>query len=548
MKKDQRVFIFDTTLRDGQQSPGAGMSFADNLTYAQYAHELGIDILEAGFPAASQHDFDIVHTIAQDMTQQQSDMTIAALCQLREQQVVTTMEALQPSLARGKARLHTYVPVDPNLMPHSLGKMAQDQPRIVADIYRFIKSATDAGFEAEFSPEGYSRMRHNFDFVTDTIRAAVSAGARVINCPDTIGGASRWQGDDYFVDSMQKHADIIAREFSEHEVIWSTHCHNDLGLALDNTMNAVFAGPARQIEGCINGVGERAGNVSLDQCIMLIDQFGQTAHPAYRFFTHAKLVQLNKISSFIAEKMLPRQPHWPITGDNAARHSSGGHTNAVLKNPTTYQPFDPARVGSKVSFVFGPLSGGNHAKAILENNGFYCPNAEKSAVAQAIKDRHAERRKGVTDAEFIASYQKYRAPIKAEKIHYSKDDNNNVTLHIQGSFFTETDLKVQFCSENSALSALDHAVSKHCASITIKDYRSNADAGNTTDSKCHSTVVVCVDGAENYVGKATDSDIIISAIKAYINAVNSAFVHKYYRKKDAFYQNAFLKDQEGIDA
>ncbi|MFT3741444.1 MAG: 2-isopropylmalate synthase [Gammaproteobacteria bacterium] len=407
MKNKQRVFIFDTTLRDGQQSPGAGMSFQDNLTYAQYADELGVDILEAGFPAASQHDFNIVHAISQQMAEQQSAMTIAALCQLREEQVIRTMEALQPSLRQRKARLHTYVPIDPHLMQASLGQLAHDPAQIISELYRLIQLAVDSQFEVEFSLEGYSRLQHHFDFATDLIRAAVSAGATVINCPDTIGGAGRWQEENYFVTHMQKHADIIAREFPDCEIIWSAHCHNDLGLALDNSLNAVFSGPARQIEGCINGVGERAGNVSLEQCIMVINQFGEQINSQDAFFTQARLEHLCKISDFIAEKMLARQPHWPITGKNAARHSSGGHTNAILKNPMAYQPFDPAQVGKQISFVFGPLSGSNHAKDILEKHGIQCSDQEKTLIMQAIKNYYSERRKGITDEEFMMAYQDY---------------------------------------------------------------------------------------------------------------------------------------------
>lgn len=531
----EKVYIFDTTLRDGQQSAGAGMSFEDNLLYAQYANELGIDILEAGFPAASQHDFKIVQTIANNMAAQRSNMIIAALCQLREEQIICTMEALQSSRSINKARIHTYVPVDPNLMQASLGKLAQQPEAIIADVYRLIKVAVDAGFEVEFSPEGYSCIQNNFDFTTDVIRAAVSAGATVINCPDTIGGAARWQGEHYFVNNMQKHADIIKNEFPGRNIIWSTHCHNDLGLALDNTLSAIFKGPARQIEGCLNGVGERAGNVSLEQCIMVIDLFGQKANSDIHFYTDINLQQLTKASDFIAQKMLTRQPHWPITGENAARHSSGGHTNAVLKNPLAYQPFDPIRVGNKISFVFGPLSGSNHAKDILERNGFDCPHDEKSDIAQAIKNIYADRRKGITDEELIEGFMEYRSPIKVEKIDYAKDDHDRATLHIKGRFFTETEIIVHCDGGNSSLAALDKAVKQHFPEIEIVDYRSNACAGHTVDAKCNSTITVCVDGTQNFIGKAVDADISIAAIKAYINAVNQAYVNSYHRiSEDAY--------------
>ncbi len=531
MKAQEQIYIFDTTLRDGQQSPGAGMSYKDNLIYAEYADALGIDVLEAGFPAASQHDFEIVHAIAKHMAKCHSKMTIAALCQLREEQIIRTMKALQPRLFLHKARLHTYVPVDPNLLQASLGAYASNYSQIIENIYRFIGMAVANGYEVEFSPEGYSRMDTNFDFTTDAIMAAVSAGANIINCPDTIGGASRWEKD-YFILNMNKHAAILEKEFPERNIIWSVHCHNDLGLALDNSIEAVVNGPVRQIEGCINGVGERAGNTALEQCIMLIDQFGQDMHPDYAYFTKINLEKLNEISNFIAEKMLARQAHWPITGQNAARHSSGGHTNAILRNPMVYQPFDPKRVGKNISFVFGPLSGSNHAKDILERNGFCCSNDEKSMIAQAIKEKFSDRRKGITDEEVIEAYKAYQAPIRLDRIDYSKDNCAHATLKIVGKFFTEIELVVQETGENSALAALDRVVKNYFPSIEIADYRSNACSGHTVNAKCNSTVTVTVDNQHNYIGKAIDSDINVSAIKAYVDAVNQAYVDIHYRLKE----------------
>ncbi|KTD18509.1 alpha-isopropylmalate synthase regulatory domain-containing protein [Legionella israelensis] len=528
MKKKERIYIFDTTLRDGQQSPGAGMSFEDNIKYTEYADALGIDVLEAGFPAASQYDFEIVQSIAKHMAQRKSNMTIAALCQLREEQIIRTMKALEPSLVLNKARLHTYVPVDPNLMRASLGKSNSNCLQIIENIYRYISLATSNGFEVEFSAEGYSRMQGNFDFTTDAIRAAVSAGATVINCPDTIGGASRWQKD-YFVWNMNKHADIIKKEFPQQEVTWSAHCHNDFGLSLDNSINAIVHGPARQIEGCMNGVGERAGNAALEQCIMLIDQFGRDMHSDHEFYTDINLQKLSEISDFIAQKMLSRQPHWPITGQNAARHSSGGHTNAILKNPLAYQPFDPKQIGQEVSFIFGPLSGGNHAKHIIEKNGYRCETNEKVSIAQGIKDKYPNRRKGITDEEVIKGYKFIKSPIKLEGIEYSKNESGHMTLKIHGTFFSKNGIVIKNISENSALAALDKAVKAYFPLIEITDYRSNSCAGNDVNAKCMSTVIVSIAGQDNFIGKAIDSDIHISALKAYIDAVNQAYVEANYQ-------------------
>ena len=522
-----KVTIFDTTLRDGQQSPGCGMSFEANIEYAHLAHRLGIDVLEAGFPAASALDFEIVKTIATEMKGVASSMRVAGLCQLREAQVVTTIEALQPY--QENATLHFYLPVDPNLMQASLGKRADDHAGLIADVAAMAKLATDAGLKVEFSPEGYSNMGDTFDFVTDVIRAALDNGASVINCPDTIGGACEWQGKNYIVNNMNKHAELFAKEFPDKEITWSIHCHNDFGLALANSMNAVFKGPARQIEGCINGVGERAGNTALEQCIMYIKQFGPMIDIDNPIHTGCDTSQLQMISNFVAQHMMTRQPNWPIVGLNSACHSSGGHTNAVLRNPLAYQPFVPEDVGSKISMIFGPLSGGNHAKSIIEAAGFSCDDSEKAEIAQHIKDLFKERRKGVTDEEVILGYIDYHAPIKTDYLNYSKDDST-IELHLEGVFFGETNLRRKMSGQDSAMSVLFDAITEQLPGATIVDYYATTDEANNIHAGCFSHVKVKHKDVGVVVGESTDRDIQLSAMQALIKAVNQLHVKKHRGK------------------
>ncbi|WP_440682029.1 LeuA family protein [Cysteiniphilum halobium] len=522
----QRVYIFDTTLRDGQQSPGAGMSFEDNITYADYAHALNVDVLEAGFPSASQLDFHIVHTISERMAKRKSNMVIAGLCQLREAQILKTMEALKPSVAIGKARVHIYFPVDPNLAKASLGKK-NDRQKHIDEVYHLVKIAADQGYEVEFTGEGYSRLADGFDYVTELFKSAVKAGATIINCPDTIGGACEREGNQYFVNNMVKHANIIKEIFPDKDIIWSAHCHNDFGLALENSMNAVFDGPARQVETCINGVGERAGNAALEQCVMFIDAFGQQQDTHY--YTDININGLKEVSDFIAQKMLPKQPHSPIVGLNATRHTSGGHTNALLSDPLAYQPFDPKAIGSEISLVFGPLSGGNHAKKIIEDFGYVCEEHEKAKIAQQIKDMYQERRKGITDLELLSAYKKIRAPIKASKITYGKsEDNSSVT--ITGQFFDQENLTIELAGENSALVALLSATDKYIPGIEVKDYyaKSLTEAGVRSSSEA--TIIISAPNHNTYKGIAKDHDIEISALKAFIEAVNQMYIDTNYRR------------------
>ena len=530
MRQRRKIDIFDTTLRDGQQCPGAGMSFEKNIEYARLAAELRIDVLEAGFPAASKIDFDIVKAIAQELGGDSSSPTIAALCQLRSEQVDLSIESLLPAVKNKKARLHTYVPVDPILMKASLGSRADKKGEIVEDLFQFVTRAVSAGLEVEFSPEGYSRMGENLSFVTDLIRAALSAGARVINCPDTIGGASRFQGENYFVAHMSAHAEMMKREFPGKEIVWSMHCHNDFGLALDNSLQGAFYGPATQIEGCFNGIGERAGNVALEQVIMAIEHFGKDVNSEVELYSDVDTTKLQKLSDFIRKYMLPRQPHWPIVGDNAMKHSSGGHTNAILKNPLAYQPFDPREVGREISIVFGPLSGGNHAKALIEAAGYRCDDSEKADIAQYIKDVFKDRRKGVTDEELLKGYFEFRKPIRIEKFEYRRDAGRSEVI-LTGSIFGRNGTHSEVHNgDDSALAALKDLVDREIPGLEIESYRSESE-GQGISARSLSTIVVKTSSGEYWRGEGADGDIEISALKAFLDAANRAFIEENFSQE-----------------
>lgn len=528
MNDSRKVAIFDTTLRDGQQCPGAAISFEQNLEYARLAHRAGIDILEAGFPAASKLDFDIVHAIATESATHASFPTVAALCQQRREQVEKTIEALMPAAPHGKARLHMYLPVAPALMEASLGERSRDKAALVREAYELILLASKAGMEVEFSPEGYSRVGENFDFTTDLLRAAIDGGATILNCPDTIGGGCWLEGQGYFVSLMSRHAAVLGKEYPDRDITWSTHCHNDFGLALHNSLQSVFAGPCRQIEGCFNGIGERAGNVSLEQVILALHHFGACADPERPFHTGVNLDQIQNLSNFVAVHMLPRQPHWPITGENAAKHSSGGHTNAILHNPLAYQPFDPREVGKEISFVFGPLSGGNHAKSIIEGAGYRCSDSEKAAIAQFIKTFYETRRKGVTDDEVLAAYFEYRKPIAIDNFDYGKRSNHS-EIFLHGRFFDyEGELHESYEGRDSALATLKKAIDARFPGLHIVSYHSES-AGSGISAASISTIVVADQSGKTFTGRGEDSDIEISAMKALIDGVNRAFIDAQYR-------------------
>jgi len=359
------------------------------------------------------------------------------------------------------------------------------------------------------------------------IRAAIEAGARVINCPDTIGGACSIQGDEYFVKKMNSHAEIIASEFPGREVIWSAHCHNDFGLAIQNSLNAVFDGPVRQIEGCINGVGERAGNAALESVIMLVKQFGAEAASADPYYTNVDVSRLQETCDFIDTHMLKRQAHWPISGTNAAKHSSGGHTNAILKNPLAYQPFDPNEIGKEISFLFGPLSGGNHAKSIIEAAGFRCDEAEKTDIALYIKELYKDRRKGITDQELIVGYLQYRSPISVGNFDYSRSSETS-EVRLKGSFFEQNGEIVEvYRGKSSALAALKQLADRHFPHA-IESHRSES-KGSGFDATSVSRIVVSYGDGSQCEGIGEDQDIEIAAMKALIDAVNKSYIEKHFK-------------------
>ncbi len=523
----KHVKILDTTLRDGQQCPGAGMSLAQNIEYAHLAAKIRIDVLEAGFPSASEIDFKIVNQIADELAGIENSPIVSALCQLRENQIDSTMEALRPALAKHKARVHTYVPVDPNLMIASLGSYAEQTDKILEDIYKLVKKAADAGFEVEFTPEGYSRLGKNFDLATEMICAAIRAGATIINCPDTIGGACKLQGKEYFVEKMNQHAAIVAQQFPDKAITWSAHCHNDFGLALDNSMNAVFFGPATQVEGCFNGLGERGGNVALEQCIMYIKHFGALPGAQCEYYTTTNSQMIQTISDFVAHNMLPRQPHWPIAGENAAKHTSGGHTNAILHNPLAYQPFDPKETGNKITFIFGPMSGSNHAKSIIEEQGYHCEENEKTAIAQYIKNYYFDRRKGVTEAELMKAYFEFRSPIKVTEYSYTKKSGHNI-LHLVGDFFEQKELEINYQGSDSVLAALHQEILRHIPGLIIDSYHSKA-IGKGINAKSQSTIIMKDAANKIYTGVGEDNDIEISALKALIDCANQVYISHHFK-------------------
>jgi 2-isopropylmalate synthase len=421
----EKVQIFDTTMRDGRQCPGAWVSNEVYFKYIEMAGATWFDQIEAWFPSSSQSEWNQVHEVAKMAWSGELWSVVVWLCQLKQDQVEKTITALKP--AKEKGLLHLYFPVDPELLAASVGQV--DQKEIVRYVYNYVKMSTESGLAVQFSPEGYSRVASNFDFCTDLIRAAVSAGAKFINCPDTIGWASHYEWTWYYVENMRKHKQIIDNEFPGNHVVWSVHNHNDLWNAVENSLWGVVNGVARKIEGTVWWVGERAWNADLLQIIMNFRKYHSEAFDT----SHIDISRFCELGRFVGNNMLQTQDHYPIIWANAFRHTSWGHVNALLKDPLVYHPFHPASVGWEISLLFGPQSWGNHAAEIVKKLGYLCPKEDASKFGQFVKDYYPDRYKWVSDQEVLDAYFSYRFPVRIDA--YGKQWN---IFTITGDIFWKT--------------------------------------------------------------------------------------------------------------
>jgi 2-isopropylmalate synthase len=525
--QEEPVSIFDTTLREGQSCPGAGMSLEANLEYARCAVRFGVNVLEVGFPSSSTLDFHTVSTVVHEMASEGSGPTLAALSPLCEQAIDRTLEALAPAVAQGKGRLHLYIPIDLQLLNFS----TRNAPGCTEDVLKLldlqISKIVEDGAEVQFTPQGYSRPGSNEQFLTEMIQVAVGAGAGIVNCPDTVGCAYPFEGENYFVNRMRAHAALIQEKFPERHIVWSTHCHNDFGLALANTLNAVFHGPVRQVQGCFNGIGERAGNAPLEQIVLALKHFIDRAQER-KFTTTVKPIYIQQISDFVSQQMLPRQPHWPISGENAARYSSREQAEAFLRENKAYQPFEPEDTGNKVTLLFNHQSGGAHVQAIISSAGFACDDVESSAIADYVKLKYEERRKGITDAEVIKAYFEYRKPIHIESFDYSKT-SGRAQLILNGRFFQEEGaLEFAGIGEDSVLAVLQVAIERYQPGYEIASHQSQSE-GRDISAQSVSRIVISNSEGVEFIGIGKDRDIEIAALKALIDATNAAYIDQHYR-------------------
>lgn len=511
----EKIILFDTTLRDWEQCPWASIwSKKEFLEILEEISRTWIDIIEAWFPSANPIAFDRVYTASTMAWSWEIQSDIAGLCQLRKDQVKNTIEALLP--AWKKWILHTYFPVDPNLKLASVWNV--DDKKIIENTYEYIKMAKDSWLQVQFSPEWYSRQWSNFDFTTKLIEAAMKAGVDFINCPDTIWWASKYEWEKYFINDMIKHKKIIDELFPWNNAIWSMHNHNDYWLAVDNSINWIVDWIALKVEWTIWWPWERAWNTDLIEFIMIVKHFLWDKFD----LSHINTKNFRKLWKLVSESMLEIQKHYPHIWENSFRHTSWWHTNAIRKNPTVYQPYNPTEVWWDIELVFWPLSWWGLAQEIIEKWWYICEKHESAEISQFIKEKSKDRYKWITDNELIEIYKEYRSPLFIDS--FSIENNK---IKIIWNIFWEKYIELDII-ENSYIKTLKLFIENNSSKFKVLEYNSKSDE-EWIDSKAISTVKIEVDKKE-YIWTWTSENIDISYLKGLSEAYNNYYIEKNFKK------------------
>ncbi|MCX7207410.1 MAG: 2-isopropylmalate synthase [Proteobacteria bacterium] len=495
-----RLYIFDTTLRDGEQSPGASMTKEEKIRIARQLEKLGVDIIEAGFAAASPGDADAIKAIASII----EHSTVCSLARANEKDVRAAGEAIKPAK---HGRIHTFIATSPIHMEHKL-RMTPDQ--VVDAAVKAVKIALEYTDDVEFSAE--DAVRSDMDFLIRIFDAVIQAGAKTINVPDTVG---------YSIPSVwaERMRELIARVPNSNKVIWSTHCHNDLGMAVANSLAAVQAG-ARQVECTINGLGERAGNASLEEVVMAI----RTRKDLFNLETGIDPVQIVPTSKLVSTITgYPVQPNKAIVGANAFAHESGIHQDGMLKNRETYEIMSAESVGwSTNRLTLGKLSGRNAFKTKLHELGIDLSSEEALNAAFARFKELADRKREIFDEDLHALVSDEMVVIEQEHFKLTSLKVVSETGEMPSAHIVMSEDGSEKSAESSGSGPVD-AVFKAIeimanSGAELQLYSVNA-ITQGTDSQGEVTVRLEKSG-RIVNGQGADTDIIAASAKAYISALN----------------------------
>ena len=513
--KDDRVVIFDTTLRDGEQSPGATMTHDEKIEIAEMLDEMGVDIIEAGFPIASEGDFEAVSDIAR----QAKSAVICGLARAQIKDIDRCWEAVKHAM---RPRIHTFIGTSP--LHRAIPNLDMDQ--MAERIHETVTHARNLCDNVQWSPMDATRTEH--DYLCRVVEIAIKAGATTINIPDTVGYTAPRESADLI-------RMLLERVPGADGVIFATHCHNDLGMATANSLAAVEAG-ARQIECTINGLGERAGNTALEEVVMAL----KVRHDILPYSTGIDTTKIMGISRRVAAVSgFPVQFNKAIVGKNAFAHESGIHQDGMLKNAETFEIMRPEDVGlAATNIVMGKHSGRAALRAKLKDLGFDLADNQLNDVFVRFKAL-ADRKKEVYDDDLVA---------------LMADSTSEVGNHLQVKF-----LRV-ICGTEAPQSAdliltiggADHQVTaqgdgpvdatfnaikklfQHQARLALYQVHAVTEG---TDAQATVSVRLEEDG-KIVTGQSSDTDTVVASAKAYVSALNNLIVRREKTKPEAEIKSA----------
>lgn len=500
MTQANRVIIFDTTLRDGEQSPGAAMTKEEKIRVARQLEKLGVDIIEAGFAAASPGDFEAVNAIAKTITKS----TVCSLSRAIERDIRQAGEAVAPA---PKKRIHTFIATSPIHMEYKL-KMKPKQ--VIEAAVKAVKIAREYTDDVEFSCE--DALRSEIDFLAEICGAVIEAGATTINIPDTVGYSIPYKTEEFF-------RELIVKTPNGGKVVWSAHCHNDLGLAVANSL-AALKGGARQVECTVNGLGERAGNASVEEIVMALkvrhDLFGlETSIDTTQIVPSSKLV--STITGY------PVQPNKAIVGANAFSHESGIHQDGVLKHRETYEIMSAESVGWATNRLsLGKLSGRNAFKTKLADLGIELESEEALNAAFARFKELADKKREIFDEDLHALVSDEMGSMNAESYKFisqkistetGEEPRADIVFSIKGE---EKRASATGSGPVDAIFKAIESVAQSGAALQI--YSVNAVTQGTESQG--ETSVRLARGNRVVNGQGADTDVLVATAKAYLSALS----------------------------
>jgi 2-isopropylmalate synthase len=499
-----RVRIFDTTLRDGEQSPGAAMNLEEKLEIAALLDEMGVDIIEAGFPIASNGDFEAVSEIAKRV----KHATVCGLARAGFKDIDRAGEALRHA---EKRRIHTFISTSPVHMKH---KLQMEPPAVLEAVSASVTRARNWTNDVQWSAEDATRTEH--DFLCRAVELAIKAGATTINIPDTVGYATP---QEYFELMTMLHNRVPGAD----KVTFSTHCHNDLGLAVANSLAGVLAG-ARQVECTINGIGERAGNAALEEIVMAI----RVRKDRMPFQTGIKSEMIARASKLVSNvTAFPVQYNKAIVGKNAFAHESGIHQDGMLKNAQTYEIMNPADVGvTGTALVLGKLSGRHAFRDKLSSLGYELGNNALEEAFRRFKDL-ADKKKHIFDEDIVAivddSVLRGHDPIQVDGLKVTT--GKGVPSQAELSMVVEGETRSCVATGAGPVDAIFNAIHElypHSARLQLFQVHAVTEG---TDAQAQVSVRLEEEG-RTVTGRGADTDTMVAATYAYVNALNKLLVKR----------------------